>query len=75
MTSFILPILISAIVFILAFIAGRLSKSCKNIGRFMINQNDPKKPAFWVEMDYDLDVIERQDKISFDVLFHYPPDE
>ena len=77
MEKLILSILIMLAVFLLGFIAGRLSKRFKKIGRFVINEGDPTKSAFWLELDYDLDVIERQDTIGLKVHFHnsQPPME
>lgn len=75
MESFIFPVLIGIAIFILGIFAGRFSKSYKTIGRFKINEGDPTKPAFWLEFDHDLDVIERQDTIGFKVFYHYPPEE
>ena len=73
MASLIFPTLISLLLFALGFITGRLSKSWKRIGRFMINDNDPKKSAFWLEIDCDLDTIEKQDVIGFKVQHHIIP--
>ena len=73
MGAFIYPVLACVAVFILGVFAGRLSKGGKKIGRFFINYNDPKKPAFWLDMDHDLDVIEKQNQIIFDVKYHEPP--
>ena len=76
MELLIFPILCAVATFIIGFIAGRISKSLPKyteIGRFVINDGDPTKSAFWLELDHDLDVIERQDIIGLKVLFHSPP--
>ena len=74
MESFVIPVIFGFVMFLLGFIAGRLSKSYKKIGRFVINDGDPKKSAFWLELDHDLDVIERQKVIGLQVLIHsFPP--
>lgn len=74
MESFIIPVVFGAVMFLLGFIAGRLSKAYKKIGRFVINDGDPQKSAFWLELDHDLDAIERQKVIGLQVLIHeYPP--
>lgn len=72
MEYFIGPIVFGAIMFLLGFVVGRLSKSYRKIGRFVINDGDPTKSAFWLELDHDLDVIERQKVIGFRVMFHSP---
>ena len=56
--------------FLLGVIVGRLSKPCKNVGRFVINDGDPLKPAFWLQLDYDLDVLERQAVLGLTVHHH-----
>lgn len=66
-----LPILIVCGAFILGIVTGRLSKRCKMVGRFVMNIDDPKKPAFWLELDYDLDVLERQGVLGLKVDRHY----
>lgn len=73
MEAFVIPILASIVLFILGFFAGRLSKGGKKIGRFVINTGDPKKSAFWLELDHDLDVIEKQGQIILSVTYHEPP--
>lgn len=70
MSALVLPILYGFIMFVLGVITGRLLRSYKNIGRFCINNGDPKKPAFWLELDYDLDTIERQKTIGFKIKYH-----
>lgn len=70
MSALILPVLYGFIMFALGVISGRLLRSYKTIGRFCINNGDPKKPAFWLELDYDLDTIERQKTIGFKVNYH-----
>ena len=70
MESFFIPIALGFAMFLLGFIAGRLSKSYKKIGRFVINDGDPKKSAFWLELDHDLDVIERQKVIGLEIMLH-----
>lgn len=77
MLYLIVPIAAATFTFVLGILVGRLSKSFKKIGRFMINDGDPQKDAFWLEIDYDLDVIERQDVIGFEVKYHsaQPPKE
>lgn len=74
MEAFVYPIVCSVVLFILGFVAGRLSKAFKKVGRFVINEGDPLKSAFWLELDYDLDVLERQDYIGFKVQYHRPPE-
>ena len=72
MGAFIFPILIGCTMFLLGVLTGRLSKSFKKVGRFVINVDDPQKPAaFWLEFDYDLDVLERQAIIGLETTFHY----
>ena len=73
MESFVIPVVFGAIMFLLGFAAGRLSKAYKKIGRFVINDGDPTKSAFWLELDHDLDVIERQKVIGLRVIFHSLP--
>lgn len=74
MERLILPLLIAVLVLCIGFLLGRASKRYKKIGRFVINEGDPTKSAFWLELDYDLDVIERQDTIGLTVQFHtYQP--
>lgn len=64
-----------AIMMVLGVIVGRLSLSYKKIGRFIINKDDPKEPAFWLELKYDLDVIEKQSICGLEVVFHTKPPE
>lgn len=70
MGALVLPMLYGFIMFALGVITGRLLRSYKKIGRFKINDGDPEKPAFWLELDYDLDTIERQKTIGFQVKHH-----
>lgn len=70
MSAFILPVLYGLIMFVLGVITGRLLRSYKKAGRFMINKDDPTRPAFWLSLDYDLDVIEKQHTIGFTVTQH-----
>ena len=70
--AFIFPILIGCTTFLLGVLAGRLSHSYKKVGRFVINVDDPtKQSAFWLEFDYDLDVLERQAVIGLETKFHH----
>lgn len=76
MTSFIFPAILILSAFVLGIIAGKLSSpKYKNVGRFNINKGDPKKPAFWLELDHDLDVLERQAVIGFTIIFHQPDND
>lgn len=53
-----------------SYFYGRISKRNTKVGRFMINNDDPMRPAFWLELDYDLDVLEKQRSITFQIKFH-----
>lgn len=55
---------------ILMKIASRVLKINTDAGKFMINRDDPHAPAFWLALDYDLDVLEKQRSVSFQVKFH-----
>lgn len=70
MSALILPVLYGLLMFVLGVITGRLLRSYKKAGRFMINKDDPTRPAFWLSLDYDLDVIEKQHTIGFTVTNH-----
>lgn len=65
-----MQIVIGVIAFALGVLLGQYLKRYKNIGRFMINDGDPQRPAFWLELDYDLDVIEKQRKVILSIKHH-----
>lgn len=65
-----MQILIGAVIFALGILIGRFLKPGKKIGRFVINDNDPTKPAFWLALDFDLDVIEKQREVILGITRH-----
>ena len=65
-----MQILIGAVIFALGILIGRFLKPGKRIGRFVINDNDPTKPAFWLALDFDLDVIEKQREVILGITRH-----
>lgn len=68
-----MQILIGVVIFALGILIGRFLKPGKRIGRFVINDNDPTKPAFWLALDFDLDVIEKQREVILGITRHTSP--
>jgi hypothetical protein len=58
------------IVVAFSYLFSRILKKNTKVGRFMINNDDPMRPAFWLELDYDLDVLEKQRSITFQIKLH-----
>jgi hypothetical protein len=71
MNTLIFSIILPIVLFALGVLTGLLIKgSYKEVGKFVINENDPTKPAFWLHLEYDLDVLERQKVLGLRVSTH-----
>ena len=71
MNTLIFSVILPIALFLLGLVTGLLIKgSYKEVGKFVINENDPTKPAFWLHLEYDLDVLEKQRVLGLKVTTH-----
>lgn len=71
MNTLIFSVILPVVLFLLGLVTGLLIKgSYKEVGKFVINENDPTKPAFWLHLEYDLDVLEKQRVLGLKVTTH-----
>ena len=71
MNTIIFSVILPIVLFLLGLVTGLLIKgSYKEVGKFVINENDPTKPAFWLHLEYDLDVLEKQRVLGLKVATH-----